>query len=167
MTKPKVKDDDLVAAVALARRLGLTQTSVSRLAGDGVLVRASRGRYRLWASVAGYVDHLRKARGGRSSPASIARAKLLDIQAKRATLAYELEQGQLVRADAMAPVIISRFRAVRDGVLSARSRIGARLPHLTRGDLEEIEAVLRETIEPMAQNKMVVTDGEVDLVEPA
>lgn len=167
MTKAKRTDDEIVNASTLARRLGITQTSVSRLAGDGVLVRAERGRYRAWASVRGYLDHFRKASSGKSSPASIARAKLLDIQAKRQQFLYEAEQNEWIRVDAIGPVVVERFRMTRDGMLAASARIGATLPHLAREDLAAIDDVLRETVHELRKTRVQPGGGGgADLVEP-
>jgi hypothetical protein len=85
---------------------------------------------------------------------------------QRGRFAYEAEQNEWIRVDRIAPLVIERFRMVRDGVLSAKSRIGGRLPHLGREDLQEIEAVLREIIEPMSKNKLEVSGGGADLIEP-
>jgi hypothetical protein len=167
MAKAKRADDDeVVSASTLARRLGITQTSVSRLAGDGVLVRAERGRYQAWASVRGYLDHFRKASSGKSSPASIARAKLLDVQARRTQFLYETERNEWVRVDAIGPVVVERFRLMRDGVLAAKDRIGGVLPHLNREDLAAIDDVLRETVHELRKTRVQPSAGVVDLVEP-
>jgi hypothetical protein len=56
IAKTKTKtDDELVTGPVLAKRLGLTATSVSRLATGGKLSKASRGKYWAWASVRMYI----------------------------------------------------------------------------------------------------------------
>jgi phage terminase Nu1 subunit (DNA packaging protein) len=145
-TAKKPDDDEMVSAVTLARRLGLTQTSVSRLAGDGILVRASRGRYLAWASVRGYLDHFRKASSGQSSPASTARAKLLEVQAQRQQFAMERETGGWVREETICADVREVFRIARDGMLRIPKRMAADSPHLTREDITRLEDSTRAVL---------------------
>ena len=167
MKSLKKDDAEVVSASVLARRLGITQTSVSRMAGDGILVKAARGQYRAWESVRNYLNHMRAASTGKTSPASIARAKLLDIQAKRAQFQYEAEMNEWIRIDSIGPVVIERFSLVRNACLAASARIGARLPHLSRQDLVEIDDVLHEALHEMRKVGIKPTgDGGADLIEP-
>jgi len=51
MARKNLSDgDEIVSGQALGARLGLTATRVSKLGGDGVMLRAGRGKYRAWAS---------------------------------------------------------------------------------------------------------------------
>jgi hypothetical protein len=145
-TAKKPDDDEVVSAVTLARRLGLTQTSVSRLAGDGILVRASRGRYLAWASVRGYLDHFRKASSGQSSAASTARAKLLEVQSQRQRFALERETGGWVREADVCRDVTEAFRIARNGMLMIPKRIAADSPHLSRSDITRIEDSTRAVL---------------------
>jgi hypothetical protein len=150
-TAKKTDDDEVVSAVTLARRLGLTQTSVSRLAGDGILVRASRGRYLAWASARGYVEHFKKASSGRASPASTARAKLLDIQAQRQQFAMERETGGWWRAEDICADVREAFRVARDGMMAIPRRMAADSPHLTREDITRLEDSTRAVVTELGE----------------
>jgi hypothetical protein len=144
MTKPKPRDgeDELVGAAALARRLGLVATSVSRLAAQGVLVKRGRGQYLIWASVRAYLAHRDKEAASRASPASVARAELLKVQSVNAL-----------------------FRTVRAGMLAAPGRIAAALPGLTREDALRIDDIIRASLTELAQTDPATLVRELAQVE--
>jgi transposase/phage terminase Nu1 subunit (DNA packaging protein) len=88
--------DEMVSASVLAGRLALTPTTVSKLGGNGIMIRNQRGAYALWPSIRSYVEHLRKASTGRESPTAVARSALLRIQKDRAQLSLDKESGRLM-----------------------------------------------------------------------
>jgi biotin operon repressor len=63
----KISDDAIVSGPEIAKLLGITPTTVSKLGGDGVLVRCGRGQYRLGPSVRGYCESHRKVSSNRKS----------------------------------------------------------------------------------------------------
>jgi phage terminase Nu1 subunit (DNA packaging protein) len=133
--------DEVVSGPVLAKRLGLTATSVSRLAVNGVLVRKSRGKYLAWASARAYISHVSKT--NRASPASVARAKLLDIQAKRAEFAMAREMAVFVRAADVCADVTEVFRIARDHMMQIPRRIAQDSPHLLRSDITRLEDSVR------------------------
>src|ERR1700691_1982720 len=113
MVRKKPDADEVVSAPVLAKRLGVTPTTVSKLGGDGILIRSGRGRYRLWSSVLGYVSHLRKASTSRASPTAVARSTLLRIQASRAQLQFDREAGNLVSVDQAHAMMVRTYTDIR------------------------------------------------------
>jgi hypothetical protein len=146
----KAKDgDEIVSASELARRLGLTQTSVSRLGGDGVLVRGpGRDEYKLWPSVAGYVEHLRRSSRSRASPAPTTRAKLLGVQAERQTHALQVERGAYIPVTEAVATQCAILRVACTRFRSLPARLSGLFASLSRGEVEgvriEIDAILTD-----------------------
>jgi hypothetical protein len=80
---------NIVGSGELADYLGVSSQSIAAFANDGKVVRISRGKYDLRASVQTYTSHLREvaaARGGE--------AQILDLTQERARLAKEQADGQ-------------------------------------------------------------------------
>jgi len=142
----KISDDAIVSGPELAKLLGITPTTVSKLGGDGVLVRCARGRYRLGQSIRGYCESHRAASSDRASPSSIARAKLLEVQAQRARFAMERETGGWVREADVCADVTEAFRIARNGMLRIPHRIAQDMPHLTRSDMTRIEDSARAVL---------------------
>jgi phage terminase Nu1 subunit (DNA packaging protein) len=86
-----------VTPTELAELLGLTVRHVQRLAQEGVIVRAGRGRYDLAASVQGYVEWLRRGADDDINPPK-ERALLHRAQRERQEIAIGREKGDLVLA---------------------------------------------------------------------
>src|SRR5271166_89768 len=97
MARKNLSDgDEIVSGQALDARLGLTATRVSKLGGDGVMLRAGRGKYRAWASAKSYCEFLRKASSGRQSPTAEARRRLLEAQCARVEHRMQVDRGDLL-----------------------------------------------------------------------
>ena len=145
--EPPIDDDEVVDGRLLAQRLGLTATSLSRLASYGALRKATRGKYWLWGSVRAYLAHRDREAASRASPASTARAELLKIQAARAALAFARERGELVDVEDVTDRVTALFKICRAGMLALPARLAARCG-LTRETAlaadDEIRAVLTE-----------------------
>jgi phage terminase Nu1 subunit (DNA packaging protein) len=142
----KISDDAIVTGPEIAKLLGVTPTTVSKLGGDGVLVRCGRGRYRLGPSIRGYCESHRKASSHRASPASVARAKLLTVQAQRAQFAMERETGGWVREADVCADVNEAFRFARDGMLRIPARMAQDSPHLLRTDITRLEDSARAVL---------------------
>jgi phage terminase Nu1 subunit (DNA packaging protein) len=152
-----IKSDEVVSGPVLAKRLGLTATSVSRLAANGVVVRKGRGKYLAWASARAYIGHVSKT--NRASPASVARAKLLDIQAQRQKFAMEREMGGWCREADVCADVREAFRIVRDGMMRVPARMAADSPHLTRADIMRLEDSTRAVLTELgAEGERIVRE---------
>jgi phage terminase Nu1 subunit (DNA packaging protein) len=134
----KISDDAIVSGPELAKLLGITPTTVSKLGGDGTVVRCARGQYRLGPSIRGYCESHRKASSHQTSPSSIARAKLLDIQAQRQKFAMEREQGGWVCEKEVCSDVTEVLRVARDAMLRIPARMAADSPHLLRSDITRL-----------------------------
>jgi phage terminase Nu1 subunit (DNA packaging protein) len=141
-------DSDSVTATELAGYIGVSPRSVTELGRRGIAVRAGSGRWRLRESVARYCDDLRRRGGGVAvaSSAAAERARLAKEQADAIALKNARLRGSLLDSEAVEREWSDILRLVRSGVLAAPSRIGARLPHLSRDDLSAIESELREAL---------------------
>jgi phage terminase Nu1 subunit (DNA packaging protein) len=144
-----IKSDEVVSGPVLAKRLGLTATSVSRLAANGVVVRKGRGKYLAWASARAYIGHVSK----------VARAKLLDIQAQRQKFAMEREMGGWCREADVCADVREAFRIVRDGMMRVPARMAADSPHLTRADIMRLEDSTRAVLTELgAEGERIVRE---------
>lgn len=114
----------------LADYLGVTSQSIAAFANDGKVVRISRGKYDLKASVQTYTSHLREvaaARGGEG--------QILDLNQERARLAREQADGQELKNRQLRKELVSAsdverewsdvLRKVRAGILAVTSRVRA------------------------------------------
>jgi phage terminase Nu1 subunit (DNA packaging protein) len=142
----KISDDAIVSGPELAKLLGITPTTVSKLGGDGTVVRCARGQYRLGPSIRGYCESHRKASSHQTSPSSIARAKLLDIQAQRQKFAMEREQGGWVCEKEVCSDVTEVLRVARDAMLRIPARMAADSPHLLRSDITRLEDSARAVL---------------------
>jgi phage terminase Nu1 subunit (DNA packaging protein) len=145
-----------VGAGELADYLGVSSQSIAAFANDGKVVRISRGRYDLRASVQTYTAHLREvaaARGGES--------QILDLTQERARLAREQADGQelknrqarkeLVPASEVEREWSDILRKVRAGILATTSRVRASAG-LTAEQAVEMDSELRLALKEMGDD---------------
>jgi hypothetical protein len=97
--------------------------------------RFARGKYLLKTTIRNAYERAVKHAAGRDSPTGKARSELLTIQAERAKFQLEAERGLWIRRSEVVSEVTAQYRFVRSSVLAAKSRIGNRLPHLSRTDL--------------------------------
>jgi phage terminase Nu1 subunit (DNA packaging protein) len=87
--------------------------------------------------------------GPRSKPLAEAtkqRGRLAAAQADLAELKAAQMRGELVEAKAVETEWASVLCTVRAGMLAVPSRVAARLPHLSKHDLAEIDAEVRAVL---------------------
>src|SRR5271165_2516326 len=116
-------NDETVSGQVLAQRLGLTPTTISKLGGDGVLVRVGRGRYALWPSIRGYLKHVSAAASGRESASARERTRLLRLRADRAQFELERERGSFLPAAEVERGLGAVAAYLRRTMLAIPSRI--------------------------------------------
>jgi hypothetical protein len=161
MASKHVKNEDpLVSGQELAARLGITPTRVSKLGGDGVMVRVGRGRYRLWASIKGYCEFLRKAATQRESPTALARKRLIEIQIKHAEARFQRECGNLVAAGAEREEIGETLRQLFRGIVNLPWALSNLSPEITRYHANEMETQLRRLLSNVVAQRPALVDGE-------
>jgi phage terminase Nu1 subunit (DNA packaging protein) len=61
-------------------------------------------------------------------------------------------RGELVEAAAVEAEWSGVLRTVRAGMLAVSSRVAARLPHLSRTDIAEIDAEIRAALSEMGES---------------
>jgi phage terminase Nu1 subunit (DNA packaging protein) len=131
----KISDDAIVTGPELAKLLGITPTTVSKLGGDGTVVRCGRGRYRLGPSVRGYCESHRKASSHRTSPTQTERARVLRLQGDRLEQQMKVERKDLVSFAEGVATAATMSHLFRSSLLAARTRLAGQLS-LSRADSE-------------------------------
>lgn len=131
----------------LAKLFGVTPKTIAELGRREIIASAGkRGRWRLEASVTGYVQHLREEAAGRGGDAGAdararlgaAQATLAETKAKR--LADELVEVAEVEAkwSAVCRAIRSRVLGVADKMRDLPARQHVKLSRELRGALSEL-----------------------------
>ncbi|GMO87156.1 terminase small subunit [Bradyrhizobium ottawaense] len=83
--------------------------------------------------------------------ASKQRARLAAAQADLNELKAAKMRGELVEAVAVEAEWSGMLRTVRAGLLAVPSRVAARLPHLSRSDVAEIDAEIRAVLNQLGK----------------
>lgn len=84
--------------------------------------------------------------------ASEQRGRLAAAQADLAEIKAAKMHGELVEAAAVEIEWSGVLRTIRAGMLSVPSRVAARLPHLSKHDVAEIDAEIRVVLTAMAED---------------
>jgi terminase small subunit / prophage DNA-packing protein len=141
------------SASKLADLLGVPPKAIPQLAATGVVVRAtSRGSYLMMASVESYCGHFRRSASGREAPLALARRRLLGALADLAETRARAESGALVDAARVEAGWSALCRSTMASTMAILSRVAASQPHLSRGDLREIDDVLRQKLNAAADD---------------
>jgi hypothetical protein len=161
MASKHVKNEDpLVSGQELAARLGITPTRVSKLGGDGVMVRVARGKYRLWASIRSYVAFLQRAATQRESPTALARKRLLEIQIRHAEARFQRECGDLVPRGAERQEIGETLRRLFAEIVRYPWRLASMDPSIDRYMAQMLEDGLRRLLSNTVHGREATQDGE-------
>lgn len=141
---------DHATATQVAEWIGVSRQAVSEFANDGKVIRISRGKYDLKASVQTYTAHLREVAAHRGGAEQI-----LDLTQERARLAREQADGQelknrQLRGELVSAIDVERewadtLRGVRAGILAVTSRVRA-AAGLTAAQAVELDAELRRAL---------------------
>jgi phage terminase Nu1 subunit (DNA packaging protein) len=155
-----MKTAETVGAGELADWLGVTSQTISAFANDGKVVRISRGKYDLRASVQTYTAHLREVAAARGGEAGV-----LDLVQERARLAKEQAdntalKNATLRSELLPAADIERewsdiLRKVRAGILAVTSRVRASAG-LTAEQAVEMDAELRLALRELGSGPIKV-----------
>jgi hypothetical protein len=115
-----------ISAAELAALLRLTERSVSELVRKRVITKSGKG-FVLAEAVGAAVEHYRAKH---ASPAVLGRAKVLEIQAKRAEAAFKREVGDLVPAKEIHKQYQQAFLQFYRGVPQCVWALAAQVPGL-------------------------------------
>jgi phage terminase Nu1 subunit (DNA packaging protein) len=119
---------ELISTRDLARLLDTTPKTVAAWAQDGVIERASQGKYPLVASVHAVLRRQRQRAGSTvAGQVGSQRARLLKLQADRVELQIKVESGELVELAMVVATVNVMPRGIRSQFLALPARLGARL----------------------------------------
>ena len=135
-----------VSLPVLAETLGLTVRAVNQLAVTGVVVKVSRGRYDLQASVCSYIATLRKPGGGNKE-------RLTAAQADMAELKLQESRAALLPASTVEREWAGILRDVRAGCLAITARVQQHLPHLTAHDAATVDSEIRAVLSQLGESR--------------
>jgi len=140
-----------VSAKDLAKVIGVKDRTVREFADRGLVIRTSRGRYRLIESVRTYCDHIRttaSGRGGEDEAKTLTseRTRLAREQADQTALKNAALRRELVPAAEVEREWSEVLRRVRSGCVAIPSRIRQSMAHLTAHDVQVIDAEVRTVL---------------------
>jgi len=144
--------DRPVTAAELGEFLGLSSRAIRSLADEGHVVRApEKARYRLAESVRTYCAHIREIAAGRGGASGVStltaeRARLAREQADAAAIKNAAARGEMIPASKVTAEWRGILTGVRARVLAIPSRIRAKLPQMTRAEVEIIEREVRDAL---------------------
>lgn len=148
---------NLQSVRVIARILNLTERRVQQLASEGIIPKASRGRYDFVESVRGYIGHLREEidirQPGKITILEDQRTRLTRARAGLAELDERERRGELVPAVQIEKFLTSILSRVRQGVLTLPSRAAPKahdaktIPQVERIILGCCQEVLKEISE--------------------
>ncbi len=146
-------NDMIAGGQELAERIGISMKVFERLAIEGVMVRVSRGRYMVFASVQAYIRKLTNAASGRDGGVTgAARARLLNAQAEVAEIKQAALRGEFLPAKEVEEAWTAEVRQVRSRLLALPARLGAKLPQLTHADVAMIDDEIRAFLTELADS---------------
>jgi phage terminase Nu1 subunit (DNA packaging protein) len=136
-----------VTAAELGELIGVSARAVANLGARGIAVKAGPGRWKLKESVARYCDDMRRqAKGVGGEGAAVERGRLASAQADLVALKVARQRDEVLDAKTVEREWSSILTTVRSGMLALPSRVGARLPQLTPGDVAEVDREVRAVL---------------------
>lgn len=118
----------------LARLFNLTAVRVQQLAKEGIIVKAERGRYDLWASIRAYIKYLQERRvnqwdTGEDEDEGYGRhrARLTAAKADVAEITAKIAKGQAHDAGAVEAVWTDMLMNCRSKLLSMPSKLAPKV----------------------------------------
>mgnify|MGYP001012716662 CR=1 FL=1 len=155
----------------LARLFNLTAVRVQQLAKDGVVIKAERGRYDLWASIRGYIKFLQDRRvnqwdgnGDDAGDWQKHRARLTAAKADMAEMQAAILKGTVHEARAVESVWTDHLLACRAKLLGMPKKLAPRVHGVAKLTAieTEIEAAVTEALNELAAyDPALVTDRYV------
>lgn len=151
MSSPRpAADSPTVPVETLAKLFNLTAVRIQQLASDGVVIRAARGRYDLWASIRNYIKFLQErkvnqwdAGGDDGKGWARERERLTRAKADVAEIEAALLKGQSHEAGAVAKVWADMIGNARSKLLALPTKLAAQLEGMS---IAERQDILRESI---------------------
>jgi phage terminase Nu1 subunit (DNA packaging protein) len=136
-----------VTGADLAKILGVTRSTVTNLAVDGVLPKVGRGLFDVPTCVQGYMKHRERLAGG-DDPAATSltaeRSRLARLKADQAEREARIRAGELIEVRAIVPAWLAVANTVRTRMLAIPTRLATRMVGLKTA--VEVESTLRKEI---------------------
>jgi phage terminase Nu1 subunit (DNA packaging protein) len=151
MSKPDTKSPT-VDVGTLARLFNLTAVRVQQLAKDGIITKAERGRYDLWASIRGYIKFLQERRVNQwdngedeSSPEySKERALLTKARREAAQINTDVLKSRIHEGEAVRTLWVDMMMNCRAKLLSLPTKAAPMIADKDR--IAEAQALLEELV---------------------
>lgn len=143
----------IMTEAEIAAFLGIGTSRVRTLARDGHLVKVSRGRFDVRASLAAYLSRLRDGAvkaGPVTDEMKAAKLRQTEAAAQKIEIQNAATRGELVRSADVEREWANVLRDVRSTMLAVPSRVGSKLAHLTAHDVAEIDSEIKAALEGLA-----------------
>jgi phage terminase Nu1 subunit (DNA packaging protein) len=130
LSKKDLKGTPIVVTTAeISEIFGLSDRRVQQLVKEGALVKVSRGKYDLKASVQRYIEYIKEQAEKTEEELDQTREKTLLIRANRQKVELELQimRGELHRSEDVRRVMNDMLGAFRARVLAIPSKVAPRL----------------------------------------
>lgn len=153
-----------VSPLVLAKLFGVTDRYIQKLAKEGVIPKAERGKYDLARCVQAYVKYLQdRAFGKDPSVAGLtdARGRLVAAKAEREALELAVLKGQLVQIDDVIPAIEQEYTRCRQRLLSIPTKAAPQVAHMTNpGQVAEyLKQAISEALSELVSDTTLRTRG--------
>ena len=135
----------------LATYCNISPRRVQQLADDGVMPKASRGRYHFLKAVRGYILYLQRRNEGRM-PDNLQeqRVRLTQLQSRELELRIAKAEGTLVPVEEIEPTWVAFVAAARSQLRAEPDRLAATLA--VCDDVAEIRSILSESFNEFLRN---------------
>jgi len=159
-----------VDVATLSKLFNLTTVWTQKLAKDGIIVKAERGKYELWPSIKGYIKHLQERRvnqwdnGDEKGDWNAERTRLTKAKADIAEMQAAILKGTVHEAKAVELVWTDHLLACRAKLLAMPKKLAPRLQEQEKlPTIEiEIETAITEALNELASyDPALVTDRYV------
>ena len=155
MTKPT--NDVYVDVATIARAFDCTQTYLTKMKGDGLIVQPKRGQYDLVESTRLYIEHLRDRSGKTVTDGKVIdfheeKARLTKMQADKAEMEVEELAGQLVRVDEVLYQWQNILADVKGKLLAVPSKLATLVADISNpAEAQElIDDYIREALQELS-----------------
>lgn len=151
-------DLQLVGRTELASWLNLTTMRVSQLVEEGILTKASRGKYPLKQCVQGYLTYIKEAATGRGRTSEISEEKLLTarLERRRRELEFAAVEGSLITVESHEAAITEALDLVRTNLRTIPGSVGPRLVGLD--DARDVVAILAPAVDDAMRSIVAEAD---------
>lgn len=153
----------MAKASEIAAILGLTTRRVSQLVAEGIIPRASRGKYDLASACKSYIVHLRRQLDGQPTGAvdlAAERVRLAKVKATTAEIGLQQLQDQLIGVDDVVTGWGEIVVATRTELLGVPATLRARAPHLAAADIALVDGLITAALDRLADGSWVDDDDD-------